>query len=130
MTGLATGDLRLTTGDLRLATGDLRLTTVLHLSADDRVRHAHGGNLIFGDRHDVLREDRDVGELAGRQRALDGLLEPGVGRADGVGPQRFQAAHALAWIEDTPVLQLARNGRVEARNGIDVFDGRVGAVGD
>ena len=52
---------------------------VSHLAADDRVHHLGGGNVVLGDRHDVLREDDDVGQLAGSKRALQVLLEGRVG---------------------------------------------------
>ena len=61
-------------------------------------------------------------------------LEPSSNAANAplmrVGLQRLHAAHALVGIEDAAVLQLPADGRVVARNRIDVFHRRVGAVGD
>jgi hypothetical protein len=54
-----------------------------------------GGDLVLGHGEDVLRQHRDVGVLADRQRALRLLLERRVGGVDRVGLQRLFAVHPL-----------------------------------
>src|ERR1051326_9062242 len=46
-----------------------------HLPADDRVDHVRGRNFVLRDRHDVAREHRDIGQLAGLERAFELLLD-------------------------------------------------------
>ena len=50
---------------------DRLLARKRHLAADDRVDHRRRRDLILGDRHDVLRQHRDVGELADGERSLE-----------------------------------------------------------
>ena len=59
----------------RMPDGIQHSLSVPDLPADDRVDHLRGGDLVFRHRQDVLREDDQVGVLAGLQRPLALLLE-------------------------------------------------------
>src|SRR5579872_6086054 len=117
-------------GGYSLKSTSQRLVLIQHLAADDRIYDIGRRNLIFGNGHDVAREDGDVGQLAGFERPFHLLLERGVGIVPRVRPQGFFARHALVGIENRAVLQLAADGGVEAGDRANVFHRRVGAVID
>src|SRR5450759_5122619 len=92
------------------------------LAADDGVDHVGGEDFVFGDGHDVAREDGDVGEFAGFQRAFELFFESRVGVVDGVRLQGLHAGHALVRVEDGAVLEFAADARIEAGKRADIFD--------
>src|SRR5437016_14080759 len=63
----------------------------VHFAADDGVHDAGRENLIFGNGHDVFRQDRDVGQLAGFERTFQLLFERRVGIVPGVRLERLLA---------------------------------------
>ncbi|KKW10571.1 MAG: hypothetical protein UY48_C0034G0001, partial [Candidatus Gottesmanbacteria bacterium GW2011_GWB1_49_7] len=103
-----------------------------HLSGHDGVPHLRLKEFGLGHRHQVLRQDGQVGDLAGFYRSFFVFLEGGVRSLDGIRAQRLQTGHRLFRMgprKGAAVEGLARHGGVEVRDGIGRLHGNVGAVG-
>src|SRR5215472_4379683 len=69
------------------------LLFVDHVAADDRHEVLRVENFGLGNLHDVLRQDGEIGEFAGRDRAFYLLFKRGVCWPEGESLQRLLAGH-------------------------------------
>lgn len=106
------------------------LAAVADAAAGDGVEHLGLQDLVVGNGEDVFGEDGNVGEASGCEGTFGSFFESGVGIGGGVGAEGFEAGEALGGIEGCTVFEAAGDGGVEAGEGVDVFDGGIGAVGD
>src|SRR5258708_26376896 len=67
-------------------------------------------DLLRLDRQRVLRQDGEIGELAGFDRALDALLEAVIGGVDGEHAQRLRGRDRLVGADGLAAPDLARYG--------------------
>src|SRR5262245_11248059 len=104
--------------------------TVRDFPSDYRVDDFRRLDLFFRHSRDVLRQNGNVGKLAGRERSLDIFLEGRKRIQNRVRAQRFHSAHPLIRVKCAAVGHLACHGGVIVWDGIDVFDWRVGSAGD
>src|SRR5438105_13092683 len=65
------------------------------LASDNRYCHARFENLRRFHGHNIVGQNDEIRELAGRNRPLAGFFKGRVGSFNGPAPQRFLARHAL-----------------------------------
>ena len=75
---------------------------VAELAADDGGDHFEAGDAVRADGGRVFGQDREVGQLARLDRALDVLLLAGIGGTPGVGAQRLGGGDRFAWLKGAP----------------------------
>src|SRR5262245_41664734 len=89
--------------------------------------------LARGRGEEVAVDDREVGELAGLDRAAAPLLERGERGVEGEAAQGLGEREALRRIPAAgrlAVVVLARHGGVDAEERIHILDGKVAAEGE
>src|SRR5437899_8010798 len=102
---------------------------VHRVAARHRAHNLDVLDLVRVDRVRIVREHHEIGELAGRDRALDRFLVRGVGAVDGEHAQRLVDADALIGAPGLAVPALARHHALHAhhrreRSGAEIRAGR------
>ena len=100
------------------------------LAADDSIEYVSFENPFLVNSQQVLREDHNIGQFTGRERAFDILFKGGIGIVNSICLERFHSCQPLIGIEPGAIGQSPCDRGVETFDRGNIFHWRVSTVSD